>query len=256
MPIPSPTTPLATSFARAFEIVIADTDDLRAEVYRLRHDVFCQEFGYGMDNDGTLEADAYDPQSIHCLLRHRPTGLNTGCLRLVMPLAGGGGLPFENFGLRYVDRKLFDWRQIDSRQCCEISRLAVTSNFRRRSGERNTVDGITEIRAAEDFSGGRFPYIAVSLYQAAMALILQRQYRWVFMVVEPRLQRHLHRFGVQVHQISPTFEYYGKRAVYMTTGDEVQSEVNSWTGDLQGLYGNVHQQLLGVAPTFSLQKNA
>lgn len=254
-----PTSPavlsLAESFARTFEIAIADTDEARARAFRVRHQVFCQEFGYEMENDGALEADTYDAQSIHCILRHRSSGLDTGCIRLVMPLAGGGGLPFESFGLRYVDRKLFDWRQVDSRRCCEISRLAVTSSFRRRSGERNTVDGIVDADEVDSFSGGRFPFIAVSLYQAAMALVLQRQYQWVFMVVEPRLQRHLQRFGVRVDQISPTFDYYGKRAVYMTSGEKVQREVNSWNGELQGLYTNVHQQLLGFLPTFSLQKN-
>jgi N-acyl amino acid synthase of PEP-CTERM/exosortase system len=246
----SPLAPLslADDFSRTFEIIFADTDELRARVYRLRHQVFCAELGYEMDNDGALEADEYDNQSMHCLLRHRASGLDTGCVRLVLPLAHGGGLPFENFGLRYVDRTLFDWKKIDSKNCCEISRLAVASNFRRRTGEFKTPEGIAEDDETQSFFHRRFPFIAVSLYHAVIAAVLQRQYGWVFMVVEPRLQRHLQRFGVRVNQISPTFEYYGSRAVYMTTGEQFQNEVNGWNGELQGLYGNVHQQLYGLSP--------
>lgn len=251
MPALTPATatmPLADDFARTFEILIADTDELRARVYRLRHRVFCEELGYELDSDGTLEADECDAQSIHCLLRHRASGLDTGCVRLVLPLAGGGGLPFESYGLRYIDRKLFDWKQIDSRQCCEISRLAVASNFRRRSGEFNTSDGVVDLdeaRAVDSFMRVRFPFIAVSLYHAAIALVLQRNYGFTFMVVAPRLQRHLQRYGVHINQISPVFDYCGNRAVYVTTGEQFQREVNSWNSELQGLYNNVHQQLFG-----------
>ncbi|MDB6063771.1 MAG: hypothetical protein JWM78_3874 [Verrucomicrobiaceae bacterium] len=254
MPAATSLLSLADDFARTFEIIIADTDALRARVYRLRHQVFCQELGYAMENDGALEADAYDNQSIHCLLQHRASGLDTGCVRLVLPLADGGGLPFESFGLRYVDRQLFDWKQIDSTRCCEISRLAVASNFRRRNGEFNNPEGIADIDDSDSFTNRRFPFIAVSLYHAVIAQVLQRQYRWIFMVVEPRLQRHLQRFSVRVDQISPTFEYYGSRAVFMTTGERFQHEVNGWNGELQGLYGNVHQQLFGAAPLFSAQQ--
>ncbi len=257
MPAPTSLISLADDFARTFEIVIADTDELRARIYRLRHRVFCEELGYELDSDGALEVDECDAQSIHCLLRHRPSGLDTGCVRLVLPLAGGGGLPFEGYGLRYVDRKLFDWKQIDSRQCCEISRLAVASNFRRRAGEFNTAEGVVDIAddtQTDNFMRTRFPFIAVSLYHAAIALVLQRHYRWVFMVVAPRLQRHLQRYGVRINQISPVFDYCGSRAVYMTTGEQFQLEVNGWSSELQGLYCNVHQQLFGSLPDLPAQQ--
>lgn len=242
---------LADDFARTFEIAVADTDALRERVYQLRHRVFCDELGYAMKSDGALEADQYDAQSLHCLLRHKASNTDTGCVRLVLSLAGGGGLPFESFGLRYVDRKLFDWKQIDSTRCCEISRLAVAANFRRRAGEFNNPEGIGDDADSDSFMHRRFPFIAVSLYHAVIAQVLRRGYRWIFMVVEPRLQRHLQRYGVRVEQISPTFEYFGSRAVYMTTGEQFAREVESWGEELRGLYANVHRQLFGAAPEFS-----
>jgi len=242
--------PLAADFSRTFELMLATTAELRARVYAVRYRVFCDELGYPMENNGALEADVYDAQSLHCLLRHKASGTDIGCLRLVLPLAEGGGLPFESFGLRYVDRNQLDWRQLDSKSCCEISRLAVVSQFRRRAGEQTNPEGIADEEEADSFMRRRFPFIAVSLYHAVIALILERGYRWVFMVIEPRLQRHLQRYGVAVRQISPPFEYYGQRAVYVTTGEQFQREVNSWNAELQGLYGNVHWQLLGRSPAF------
>jgi N-acyl amino acid synthase of PEP-CTERM/exosortase system len=247
----SPLIPLAADFARTFELLLATSDELRARVYAVRYRVFCHELGYPMENTGGLEADVYDAQSLHCLLRHKATGMDIGCLRLVLPLADGGGLPFESFGLRYVDLNQLDWKQLDSKSCCEISRLAVISQFRRRAGEQTNPEGIADEEETDNFMHRRFPFIAVSLYHAVIALILERGYQHIFMVIEPRLQRHLQRFGVGVRQISPPFEYYGQRAVYVTTGEQFQREVNGWNDELQGLYSNVHLQLLGRPAVFT-----
>lgn len=236
---------LAADFSRTFDMIFAADDDTRARVYAVRHQVFCQELGYPMQNDGRLEADAYDNQSLHCLLRHKATHTDVGCLRLVLPLADGGGLPFESFGMRYIDRELLDWKTLDSKLCCEISRLAVVSQFRKRAGEQSNPEGIGDEEEVDAFMRRRFPFLAVSLYHAVIALILQRGYQSIFMVIEPRLQRHLQRYGVAVRQVSPTFEYYGQRAVYVTTGEQFRSEVSSWNSELRGLYDEVHRQLLG-----------
>lgn len=236
---------LSADFSRTFDVILAADDATRARVYAVRHQVFCHELGYPMQNDGHLEADEYDNQSLHCLLRHKLTDTDVGCLRLVLPLADGGGLPFESFGMRYVDRNLLDWKALDSKRCCEISRLAVVSQFRRRAGEQTNPEGIGDEEEVDSFMRRRFPFLAVSLYHAVIALILKRNYQSIFMVIEPRLQRHLQRYGVAVRQVSPTFEYYGQRAVYVTTGEQFRSEVLAWNSELRGLYDEVHRQLLG-----------
>jgi N-acyl amino acid synthase of PEP-CTERM/exosortase system len=242
-------TSLARDFERSFEIKLADTDVLRNRVFQLRYQVFCKELGYDMTQVDGLEADAYDDRSLHCLLRHRASGHDTGCVRLVLPLADGGGLPFESFGLRYVDRQLLDWKKVDPKLCCEVSRLAVVSEFRRRLGEQAHADGVAEVDdPANSGPHRRFPFIAISLYHACTALILQRGYEWVFMVIEPRLQRHLGRYGLNLRQISPEFEYFGQRAAYLLTGAQLRSDVENWRPEWQQLYGNVHTQLLGHWP--------
>src|SRR5687767_12585927 len=123
---------LAYDFAHTFSMALADTEELRSRVYQLRYQVFCQELGYAMRQTDGQEADPYDQRSLHCLLQHRASRIDTGCVRLVLPLPGrGGGLPFESFGMRYVDRRLLDWRKLDATSCCEVSRLAVAAQFRR-----------------------------------------------------------------------------------------------------------------------------
>jgi N-acyl amino acid synthase of PEP-CTERM/exosortase system len=244
-----PSESLADNFARNFTMLPADTEPLRERIFQLRCQVFCNELGYGMDQRDGLEADSYDARSLHCLLSHRSSGVDAGCVRLVQPMERGGGLPFEKFGLRHVDRRLLDWKQLDPASCCELSRLAVAATFRRRRGEAEHADGVA---AVEDINTSnvhrRFPFIAISLYYAMIATILQRGYQHIFLVIEPRLQRHVARYGIRLRQVSPEFEYFGQRAVFYTDREQLHQEMARWRTDWFDLYGNVHQQLLGELP--------
>ncbi|MGH8603862.1 MAG: hypothetical protein ACREXR_14150, partial [Gammaproteobacteria bacterium] len=71
---------LVTHFEQYFEILRADTPDLLEQAFRLRYQVYCQEGllpGFDpLDYPDGLERDVYDYEhrSLHCLLRHRPTG--------------------------------------------------------------------------------------------------------------------------------------------------------------------------------------
>ena len=249
----NPTESLAANFERNFSMLLADSEPLRDRVFQLRCQVFCNELGYGMDQRDGLEADSYDPRSIHCLLHHRPSGTDAGCVRLVQPMERGGGLPFEKFGLRYVDRHLLDWKQLDPTRCCELSRLAVAATFRRRRGEAEHADGVA---AVEDINTSnahrRFPFIAISLYYAMIAMILERGYENIFLVIEPRLQRHVARYGIRLQQVSPEFDYFGQRAVFHTDREQLHQEMVRWKTEWFDLYGNVHQQLLGNLPELPL----
>ncbi|RMF21544.1 MAG: PEP-CTERM/exosortase system-associated acyltransferase, partial [Cyanobacteria bacterium J083] len=78
---------IAEHFNRYFELVMADTPELKREVYSIRYRVYCEELSYESTDkfpDG-LEKDAYDDHSIHYLLKHRPSGLYAGCVRIVLP---------------------------------------------------------------------------------------------------------------------------------------------------------------------------
>lgn len=223
----------ARDFGLHYHMQLADSEALRRRVYELRYQVFCRELGYAMTQQEGREADSYDSHSLHTLLIHPDSNTDVGCIRLVLPLQRGGGLPFEGFGLRYVDPHLLDWKKLDPTQCCEVSRLAVAPDFRQRLAQAgNNVDA---------------PVIALSLYHAVIAQILELGYQWIFMVVEPRFSRHLQRYGIKLQQISPAFEYYGSRAAFVTTRDQLLYEVEQWRAGWRGLFDDVHDQLYGPA---------
>lgn len=229
------------SFKRQFDIDLASSDDLRRRVFALRCQVFCEELGFGMTQVEGHESDHYDAHSLHCLIRYQPSATEVGCVRLVLPGGRGGSLPFESFGLRYVDRKLFDWRQIDPTRCCEISRLAVLDSFRRPLRD----DNATKSRARD------LPSVVLALYQAIIAMSLDRGFEWNFMVGEPRLARHLDLYGIHMRQISPTFEYFGPRAVFVASKADFQAAVDGWSCGRLDLYEFVAQRLLGATPVMS-----
>lgn len=221
----------ARDFGRNYHMQLADTEALRQRVYELRYQVFCRELGYAMTQQEGREADSYDGHSLHTLLTHAESNTDIGCIRLVLPLSRGGGLPFEGFGLRYVERHLLDWKKLDPTSCCEVSRLAVAPDFRQRLAQSgNTVDA---------------PVIALSLYHAVISQILELGHQWIFMVVEPRFSRHLQRYGIKLQQISPAFEYYGSRAAFVTTRDQLLYEVDHWRDGWRQLFDDVHEQLYG-----------
>jgi N-acyl amino acid synthase of PEP-CTERM/exosortase system len=228
-------TPLGADFNRAFELLLADAGAPRQRAHAIR---------------GAQQREPGDgAQTIDCLLRHRVSDLDAGCVQLVFPRADGGGLPFEPLGLRYIDRERLDWKQLDARQCCEIAQVIVSPQFRRRPGEEVCRAGIAESEGDDSFSRRRFPFIAVTLYHAAIALIVQRGYQWMFMTIEPRIQRHLHRHGIGVRQVGPLFgDDDGLRAVHVISTAELLADIERWSPDLKGLYSIVHTQLLGCSP--------
>jgi N-acyl amino acid synthase of PEP-CTERM/exosortase system len=75
---------MSQGYRRFFKVVPATTDALRAENYRIRHQVYCRELGFEPVRPDGLESDAFDAQSVHCLVQSVSTGEYVGCARLVL----------------------------------------------------------------------------------------------------------------------------------------------------------------------------
>ncbi|MGP9696750.1 GNAT family N-acyltransferase [Halomonas sp. AOP27-A1-34] len=99
------------SFKNDFNFKIAITDIEKRRIYKLRHDVYCQEIGYQApeSSSNNLELDIHDAHSIHCLIEHRRSGLAAGCLRLVLPAPCTDDnikrLPLQDFGEQHLPHK-------------------------------------------------------------------------------------------------------------------------------------------------------
>lgn len=219
---------VANDFSERYQILIANTNELRNDVYRLRYQVFCEQLGYDMDQSDGLESDKYDPDSLHILLRERVSQTPVGCFRIVMPQRTGHvWLPFDLYGVPHVDRSLFNWNHVNHARSIEVSRLALLT-----PSCRNTLS-----------KGESTPYLATALFYGVTAMIVRLNVENVFMVIEPSLGRLTSRFGIRLDQISPPFEYYGQRATFTTTGLRMNAESLTLKTPWRRLYNVIEQQL-------------
>ena len=234
---------LAT-FTSRFHIVIANTHKLREEVYKIRYKVYCQELNYEREEDfpDGMEHDIYDQRSIHCLLKHRSTQLYAGCVRLILtdPYNEDATLPLEKVCRRQLQLDILPRYAFG-----EVSRLAVTAEFRKRQGETQTGPSLSA--GASEFSEEErrfFPLIAPSLYLAATSLALEVGLDRVFALMEPRLARHLRRFGIKFQQTGDFVEFHGQRGIYQVVRDVVLTSMNSTSFDLfKSLQAQINEQL-------------
>jgi N-acyl amino acid synthase of PEP-CTERM/exosortase system len=214
---------ISEQFCEQFQLELANTLDLKKEVYRIRYEVYSQELNYEPPEKfpDRLEMDQYDERSIHCLLHHRASGTYAGCIRIVLPDPSNpdGSLPLAkscnpNINLRQLPPSSFG----------EVSRLAVRSRFRRRTGESETPGGLLFFHNQTQEGEKRgFPVIALSLYLAATAIGMNTGMERVLVLMEPRLARHLRYFGFVFRQVGDFIEFRGRRAPYQITRDAIAS---------------------------------
>ena len=210
---------LVTPYHEFFQLVPADTEELRQEVYRIRYDVYCSELGWepASDNPGGLETDAYDPSSRHCLLLHRPSDTYAGCVRLVIanPDTTRPAIPLQEHCRETLNPEILNIGSLPRGSFGEISRLAIRKEFRRRPGEDETPDGMgKDLFRMQQSQRRRFPHIALGLYLGAASIGIGEGMRGVFAMMEPRLARHLKITGIKFLQVGAVMEYHGPRAPF------------------------------------------
>ncbi|MHA7816411.1 MAG: PEP-CTERM/exosortase system-associated acyltransferase [Pseudohaliea sp.] len=231
---------LFADFARYFELSLALSEGQRAAVYEVRYRVYCEEFGYEPKEaflDGR-ERDAYDDQSLHCLVTHRESRRPAGCVRLVLP-EEGDQLPLEEHCADALDPD-FMGRFADQRAgICEISRLAVDGDFRRRRGEKATRFGTREDFSFAERERRTFPLIAISLFVASAAGADLYGRPHCFAIMEPFLPVMLRRTGVVFERIGDDFEFRGTRAPYYARVDDL---VRNAPDELRMAFGLVRDQ--------------
>lgn len=221
---------LAANFSRYFKVELAESAYQKAQVFKIRYRVYCEEFKYeslARFDDG-LESDDYDSYSRHCLITHLPTGMPAGCVRLVPAIADRQiePLPLEKYCGSSLDDGVIENLKLQRHTVCEISRLAVDGAFRRRAGERLTRFG--EIGGLQ-FSHQElrtFSSIAVACFFAATVLTEMDERTNVFAMMEPFLPRLMQRSGIDFQSVGRDIDYHGIRAPYFITTDEVLANMN------------------------------
>lgn len=239
-----------TDFSRYFVLRVART---QAEIERLQHlrwEVYCREFHYERDEDcpNEREADAFDVSALHVYAEHRPSGLLAGTVRIVCADMVDVGLPLEQAYSTYD--QILDLGPVPRNHLIEISRLAVSANFRRRSGEGLSPIGLNVLMDPDELSimERSLPLLPLALYLSVAAVVDVRGVHEAFgyAMMQPRLVRLLRRFGIQFQQAGPEIDYHGKRAAYRITLDEVVAGLDS---TMRNLYDSLVETIAGDLPT-------
>jgi len=211
---------LLMNFMGYFEILRADTPALLEEAFRLRYEVYCQEGclpGFNpLDYPDGLERDIYDYEhrSVHCLLRHRPTGSNAGTVRLVLadPVRPDAPFPIEVAAGEHMDRDYLSKFCAARGTVAECSRFLLAKRFRSRRGEHQWPDGLAEEGLDADRRSDErrvLTHPVLGLIKAAMIMNWEQQVYYLYTAMEPRLDRRLRQFGLELSPVSPLIEYHG-----------------------------------------------
>ncbi|WP_136679360.1 PEP-CTERM/exosortase system-associated acyltransferase [Neptunomonas sp. XY-337] len=236
---------LADGFQTYFSVDLATSEELKKQVYQVRYRVYCEEFQYEptSDDDDGEERDDFDDYSLHCIIRHKPSGYPAGCVRLVPGATDGHDalLPLERFCPDSLDNALLNELQLPRSQMCEVSRLAVDGSFRRRHNEHRDRFGSAAALTFGEEEQRVFPLIAVSAFLAATSMSIITNKTHAFAMMEPFLPKLLKRSGINFTRAGEDVDYHGIRAPYYITAQEA---IDNMKPELRSLYDDIHAILV------------
>ena len=192
---------LVNAFERDFACIGADDADLRDRAYRLRYDVYCVENAYedSADNADGRESDAFDSHAPHKMLIHRPTGMASGVVRLILPLdRPDRGLPV----MQLTDGAMAGL--LPATRTAEVSRFAISRRFREQIRSSAAV-------AAGGAASALLCHLSIGLMRGVVEIAAERRITHICAVMEPALLRMLSRFGVHFETFGPKINHHGWR---------------------------------------------
>ena len=207
---------ISKHFSDFLEPVVAQSENTRTESYNIRHKVYCEELKFEPLNEDRIEKDEFDAFSSPCLIKHKSSGHYAGTVRLVRPQLDDQLLPIEKFCLNSITHETLNPRNFARKDVCEISRLAVPAQFRKRQMDRfsGAALGVINEHTYSENELRCFPFIAIGLYFSAAALVMHNDIKHTYVMMEPRLARSMRFVGIQFEQVGPVINYHGRRAPY------------------------------------------
>ncbi len=207
---------IAEHFTQFLAPEVATTPELRDEVFKIRHNVYCEELAFEQVKEEGMEKDEFDDQSIFSMIKHKPSDVYTSCVRVVQSRNENELLPLEKYCLNSIQNKELHPSNFARHEICEISRLAVKADFRRRASDKfkgSATGAISEATYSET-ELRCFPFIAIGLYMAAATMAINTGINHVYVMMEPRLARSMKFVGIKFIQLGEAIEYHGLRAPY------------------------------------------
>jgi N-acyl amino acid synthase of PEP-CTERM/exosortase system len=235
---PPPEEPLIRRFNRYFEVVSANTPELRQQAHAIRYHVYCLETGFENpgQNPGGVEKDTYDSHSVHGLIIHRRSRMAVGTTRLVLPLADN----LENsFAVQSVTKEpaakastLFPLATT-----AEISRFCISRQFRRRVNDTLYDQPGTEPTVPDDPAERRNgPLMRLGLMQAIVRMSMEHGMTHWCAVMEPTLLRMIEAMGIRFNRLGPPVEYHGLRQPCWASIEQVLNRLKRERPDFWDVY--------------------
>lgn len=220
---------ISRHFSQYLKPQIATTDELKHEVYQLRHQVYCEELHFEDIKDSYEECDEFDDRAVHCFIRHLSSKKMAGTVRLITTQDQHQPLPLEKFCSHAIDHPELAPSCFPRDSICEMSRLAVPEGFRKRAIDKfkGAATGAINEQVFSETELRCFPYIAICLYMAATAMAIRSKRHHVFVMMEPRLARSLTFVGIKFQSIGKLIEFHGKRAPYYIDARELPNTLSS-----------------------------
>jgi len=220
---------------------------VQEEVFRLRHQIFCEEFQLFETRPDGMETDDFDRHSLFLLLRSARTSEPVGCVRVVMtdPDSPRSLLPFEKACGSMLERIVLDPGKLPRNSIGEVSRLGVAAKFRRRKGEQKTPAPLADDALHLDPvapNPRQFPYILVSLYLGSIALAEYSSINTLFTFTELRLVTHFAKLGVPIKPINSPIDHKGVRLPCVL---DVRETIESFNPFVRGVYNEIKRQIVG-----------
>ncbi|KAF0221863.1 MAG: hypothetical protein FD174_194 [Geobacteraceae bacterium] len=200
-------------------------DPLINEVYKLRYKVYCDEWGFEKpeDHPGGIEYDEFDKHSVHLVALTNDGRELIGTIRII--LNSELGFPIENHCK--IDG---DLTGLNRHHLGEISRLAVSKEYRRRAGDRLIYDdgesanleinSIMQERRKNEYA--IITGLYTCMYKESLAIGLTKWYA----VMAKGLNILLQRMGIVFKPIGPEVDYHGIRTPYIGAIDEIAMKVS------------------------------
>ena len=192
-------------YARHFTTVRAHTEELRAQFYRLRYQVYCVEnaFEDAAAQSGEMEQDAFDAHAVSSLLIHRQTGILAAGIRLILPF--DGGVERELPLLRLCDRNAlaFHSRELPRDRTAEVSRQAISAQSRRLMAQLSSSGVMTPHQLMR--------HLSLGLIAAVVSMAAEHRMTHMCAMMEAPALRMFARLGLHFHKLGPTVEHHGLR---------------------------------------------
>jgi N-acyl amino acid synthase of PEP-CTERM/exosortase system len=207
---------IATHFSSYLMPVVASEGASLDASFNIRHKVYCEELNFEEQTPEKMESDDFDQYSIHCLIKHIPSSRYSGTIRIVRPQKAGEIIPIQKYCLNAISPGKINPNDFEPHDICELSRLAVPNEFRRRQSDKNTGSaiGVMNQNSYSEKELRCFPFIAIGLYLSAASVVMEKGIKHTFVMMEPSLARNLRFVGINFEQIGPVVDYHGKRAPY------------------------------------------